>query len=388
MSLFFGQRRSVDSSLIPSRSGRRRTPRKRSELAHSAVWGCTRLRADIISTLPIDVFRKVPGAQVEVPKPPVLKNPGGESLHITEWMYSTQVDLDSCGNTFGLITEIDGAGLPRRIDLVPREEVTVRSRGGEIEYLVSGKKVDTARVWHERQYTSSGVAVGLSPVMYAAMTLEQYGSAQEFATAWFAGGAVPTGMLKYGEAKVPDSASEAMKARYRLAIENGDVLVVGKDWEYKVIDAQSAQASFIETMRVTDIDICRFFGVPADLIDAAVPGSSITYANITQRNLQFLVQNLNAPIVRREVNLSRMLADPRFVKLNTDALLRMDPETVARMLGQQVKDRLVAPSEARDLMNRQPFTPEQIAEFKELFPVQYPSNDAQRQFADTIGGQA
>jgi len=376
--LFPRQARSVDSDLIPNSRGLggRRGPRKRSELAHSAVWGCTRLRADLISTLPIDVYRKVGNTQVEVPKPPVLKNPGGEDIHITEWMYSSQIDLDTVGNTFGLITEKDGAGLPRRIDLVPRETVTVRSVKGEIEYLYDGKKVEREQVWHERQYTSPGIAVGLSPVAYAAMTLAQFGSAQDFATAWFAGGSVPTGMLKYGKSVVPPKESQEIKDRYRLAIENGDVFVAGVDWEYKVIDAQSAQASFIETMSVTDIDICRFFGVPADLIDARVSGSSITYANITQRNLQFLVQNLGAPIIRREVALSKWTAQPRFVKLNTDALLRMDPETVARTLGQQVKDRILAPSEAREVINREPFTPEQIAEFDVLFPKNQPAPKA------------
>jgi hypothetical protein len=55
------------------------------------------------------------------------------------------------------------------------------------------------------------------------------------------------------------------------------------------------------------------------------------------------------------------------VKLNSDALLRMDPETRAKMLGQEIKDRMLAPSEARALQNRQPYTDEQLAEFDRLF---------------------
>jgi phage portal protein BeeE len=45
-----------------------------SALRHSAVWACLRLRADLVSTMPVDVFRRVNGVQVEVPKPPVLIN--------------------------------------------------------------------------------------------------------------------------------------------------------------------------------------------------------------------------------------------------------------------------------------------------------------------------
>ena len=45
-------------------------------MRHSAVWAALRLRADLISTMPVDTFRKVDGVQVETPRPPVLVNPG------------------------------------------------------------------------------------------------------------------------------------------------------------------------------------------------------------------------------------------------------------------------------------------------------------------------
>jgi len=108
-------------------------------------------------------------------------------------------------------------------------------------------------------------------------------------------------------------------------------------------------------------DVSRFFGVPADLIDAAIAGGpNITYANITQRNLQFLVMHLGPAVVRRENALSQLLPRPRFVKLNSDALLRMDPLTRAQMIQTQIQSRVLAPNEARALDNRKPFTPEQI----------------------------
>lgn len=372
MSLLVRSPKLTDFNQFESRSSGRflgRSTSRRSALAHSAFWGCLRLRSDLVSTLPIDVFRRVGDVQVEVTKPPVFVNPSGEGIDFTEWMYSSQSDLDACGNTFGIIVERDGLGLPRRIDLVPREEVTVQVRGGKISYRIGGEVYESRDIWHEKQYTESGVAVGLSPVAKAAMALYQFASAQEFATQWYAGGAIPTGVLRYDQAKLDPKETAAAKARFRLAVENRDLFVTGKDWDYKVIEAQASQASFIETMRVTDIDICRFLGVPADLIDAQVSGSSVTYANITQRNLQLLIMNLGPAIIRREKALGRLTPTPRFVKLNTDALLRMDPATVADMLATQIESRQIAPSEARALFNRQPFTPDQEAEFDRLFPT-------------------
>lgn len=371
MTVMFRAAKLTDFPQFTSRSGFSGFGRasKQQALAHSAFWACIRLRADLISTLPVDVYRRVGGVQVEVQKPPVLVNPSGDTIDITEWLYSTQSDLDACGNTFGLITARDGLGLPSRIDLVPREEVTVEVRGAEVKYRFGSEKYDAGQVWHEKQYTESGMVVGLSPLAKAAMSLYQFRSAQEFAVQWFAGGAIPTGILKYEKEKLEPKETDGAKARYKLAVENRDVFVVGRDWDYKVIESQASQASFIETMRVTDIDICRFLGVPGDMVDAHVQGSSITYANITQRNLQLLIMNLGPAIIRREKALGRLLPNPRFVKLNTEALLRMDPETVSTMLGQEVKDRLRTATEAREKLNLPPYTPEQIAEFQVLFPT-------------------
>lgn len=390
MSFLFREQREANFSDLPSRVGwRRAAGGKKGALAHDAAWACIRLRGDLISTLPIDTFRKVgtggTALQIPVPKPPVLVEPGGNQVDMVEWMYSTQTDLDSVGNAFGVIVEKDGAGLPRRIDLVARDDVSVQSVNGEITYRFGGKKQDADKVWHERQYTSPGMIVGLSPLAHAALSMQAHAAAQDFATRWFGGGLSPLGHLKYGNDAVPAQQAEAIKLRYRLAIENGDPLVTGKDWEYKPTDAAQAQSNFITAMEFTDKQMCRFLGVPGDLIDASTSGSSITYANITQRNLQLLVMHLGPAIIRRENALSRMLASPRFVKLNSDALLRMDPETVSKMLGQQVKDRLRAPSEAREKLNLSPFTADQLAEFKELFPAQYPKNEAERQLEYMIG---
>ncbi|MCY0930793.1 phage portal protein, partial [Streptomyces sp. H27-H1] len=168
----------------------------------------------------------------------------------------------------------------------------------------------------------------------------------------------------------PDQAEET-KRRFKAATSSQDLFVTGNDWEYKMIQADAAGADWIEAKRYGIGDIARFFDCPGDLIDAAAGG--MTYANITQRNLQFLVMNLGPAIVRREDALSSLTSRPRFVKLNTDALLRMDPQTRAAMLRTQIESRQLAPSEARELEDRQPFTDLQLAEFDRLFGTKNPA---------------
>jgi len=339
-------------------------------LRHSAVWACLRLRADLVSTMPIDVYRRVNGAQLEMPKPPVLVSPGGDRMLIQEWMYSTQFDLDRLGNTIGIITERDGQNLPKRIDLVSMDDVTVRGSYSDIlEYRIRGKQYDPEHIWHEKQFTVAGLPVGLSPIAYAAWSIGGYLSAQKFANDWFGNGAQHSGVLKnVTKQTLTPEESDVAKTRYREAVADRDIFVTGKDWEFAFANTAGTQASFIEEKQYGISDLARFLGVPGDMIDAATSKGSITYANVTQRNLQLLIMNIGPAIVRREAALSTILPQPRYVKLNTDAILRMDPAAVVTSLAAQIEGRFLAPSEAREIQNRPPFTPEQEAEFDRLFP--------------------
>jgi HK97 family phage portal protein len=369
---------SAEDLLMRSREGRTNRVHVTNDTAlrNATVWACLRLRADLVSSFPIDVYRYVNGIQVEVPKPPVLIGPGGSEVGIKEWMYSTQFDLDRGGNCFGIITERsgvvgpDGRGLPGRVDLVELGSVTVRGKGSTItKFIIGGQEYEPWEVWHEKQYTVAGVPLGLSPVAYAAWTIEETLSAQQFARDWFAGGAVPLAELKNTAKVVDKDAARVARENFRAAVDNSSGLFVhGVDWEYKPIQAVASQSSFIEARQYGASDIARFFGVPGDLIDVAVSGSSITYASMTQRNLQFLIMNLGPAVGRREEAFSRKLVSgPRFVKLNTDALLRMDPEARARTIGARITNRTLTPNEGRALDNLPPLTDDQLAEFDRLF---------------------
>jgi len=340
-------------------------------MRHSAVWACLRLRADLVSTMPVDVFRRVGDIQIEMLKPPILVNPGGERVDIVEWLYSSQVDLDRGGNAFGLITERNAANLPLRIDLQPlRECSVVEKTTGEIRYRIGGKEYPAEQVWHERQYTIAGLPVGLSPVAYAAWSIGQYQSAQKFALDWYGTGGVPKGHFRNNEMQIVDPAvADSAKARFKAAVSNNDMFVSGKDWEYFPFQAEAVGADWLEAQKYGIGDVARFFGAPGDLIDAVVQSGNITYANITQRNLQFLIINLGPAVYRRERSLSLLLPAPRYAKLNTSALLRMDDETRAKVNKLKVEARVLAPSEAREHDNLPPFTEDQLAEFDRLFGV-------------------
>jgi HK97 family phage portal protein len=337
----------------------------------SAVWACLRLRADLISTLPVDVYRRVEGRAVEVPRPPVLTHPSSMHPLLNEWLYATQMDLDRYGNAFGRIVARDGAGRPMQIEPYPAAEWSVRHdrATGAVTYRHLGQAVDSADVWHERQYSVPGVPVGLSPVAAAAMTLAHNLSAQEFALTWFTAGAQPTGMLKNTSRTVSAADAAVVKERFAAATAERGVFVAGADWDYQPGAAAASDARFLDAMGTTSGDVCRYLGVPGDMVDVASDSASaVTYANVTQRNLQLLTLNLGPAITRRELTFSdRLVAAPRFVKFNADAMLRMDARAKAELLGLGVDKRLRTPDEARALLDLPPLAEADYAQFDRLF---------------------
>lgn len=378
MSLLFGraQRDSGRTVTVPMREGGNGhvgvvTASK--AMRHSAVWAATRLRANLISTLPIDTFRRLDGVQITVPTPQVLVRPGalqvgGPLVDIDEWLYATQVDVDRRGNCFGRIMARDGLGYPSRIDLVDADTVTVRSQKGRVTYWIEGKEYDPFEIWHERQYVVPGSPVGLSPIAHAALAISGYFSAQEFVADWFGAGGKAVAHLKNTAITLNDTQADKVKTRTKAAMQSGDILVTGKDWDYSMVDAKASEAQFIETQSFSVLDTSRFFDVPGDLIDAQGEGSHITYASTTARNLQLLVINLGPAITRREKRLSSLMAAPRFVKLNSDALLRMDPKTAAEVLGIKVEHRATTPDEWRRLDDQPPLSEHDYAQFDRLWP--------------------
>jgi HK97 family phage portal protein len=347
-------------------------------MTHSAYFACLRLRADLVSTFPADVFRDVDlgdgPVATEMPKPPVMVDPGGVEWDFTDWMWASQRDLDSTGNAIGLIRERNAVstryypeGLPSRIELFDTRGCSIINHKGSMKYRIDGRIYDPSQVYHERQYRMSGSPVGLSPLMMAAATIGEYLSMQEYGLDWFSHGGIPKAWMQNTAKRLGDEERTAAKSWYEDTVRNGDLMVTGRDWEYNMIQAETAGLEWLEGRRYGIAEVCRFLSVPPEMVHGAVSGQSVTYANVTQANLQFLIMHLAPAVIRREKNLTKLLPMPRYVKLNTDALLRMDPKTRQDVLTSQLGNWQLTLSEARKLDNRQALSTADMAEMTKIY---------------------
>lgn len=384
MSLLFGRRsaqRFQDINAIPPNSqiGRvgvgTQNVTADTALRSSAVWAALRLRANLISTLPIDSFKARPGeTRVSVPNPNVTFINAGHEIEWDEFLYATQMDLDRSGNAFGVVTQRNAFNLPTRIELANLGDVVLQPRyvtnnilDPQLVWRIGGVEYPYEDLWHERQYVVSGIPMGLNAIAYAAYSVGSYLSAQDFAIKWFGNDALPAAVLKNEEETVPPKVAEAAKARYQASMTPGGVFVTGRDWTLSPLNAATESNRYIETMQWGVPDIARYFDVPADLIDGAISGQSVKYANISQRFVQLLVAHLGPSISRRERALSNLHPRPRYVRLRRRALLEMDPLSMAQLIASEINSRYTTPDEARQAADKPPLTEDQMAQFDRLF---------------------
>jgi HK97 family phage portal protein len=333
---------------------------------NSVWWACGHLRANVFSSFPLDVMKPGPdGLTYPVKNPGVLVDEPFPGIDITEFFYNTEMDLFRFGNSVGIIRSRNAFNLPVSVELQPMSICSAIMNGSKVTAWRIGRDVYApSDIWHRRRNTRSGMALGMSALAAAAWDLGLHASATEFALDWFATGANPKGSLQHmNRETIPAAERQAVKDEFRQSTAGGDIFVHGKVWEWTPQQQDSAGAGFLETQSASERAIARYADVPASMVDVEITTGNITYANVTQANLQWLITSIGPEARRTERFWTRYaLPKPWQLKLNTDALLRMDPATRADLMIKLKTAGLRVPSELRALDNLPPFTPEQLAE--------------------------
>lgn len=293
------------------------------------VYGCVRLIADSISTLPLDNYQDEDGAPAELPLPRWLEYPI-EGVHRVSWLTQLLSSLLLDGNAYVAVLRVGG----QISALVPLDagRVSVKWVGGRRVVYLDGAPM-SVDVLHIPGLMLAGSDVGMSPVEAARQTIGMGMAAQEFGARFFANGAVMSGVIEAPGALTPDQASRMAKSWGRKHSGSANahlpgVLEGGASW--KPTGVTNEQAQFLQTRGFTAAEIAgsMFLLDPSDLgIMVAGASNTVTYANLEQRNQRRVQVALMPWIVRLEMALGSLLPPPEYVKFNLGALLRADAKT-------------------------------------------------------------
>jgi phage portal protein BeeE len=294
------------------------------ELTAPAVWQCVNMVANAVASMPLETFRRTSGLPLKLDKSPqVVATPGGDCTQ-SEWLQTLVVSLLLRGNAYARL-ETDGES-----------------------------------IFHVRGMTFPGSVVGLSPIAYAAATIGLDISTRDFARNFADGEGIPKAILSVS-GTVDQTKARTVKERFLEASRNREPVVMGDAVSYQAIQIAPEESQFLATQQMSIAHIARFFGIPPRKV-GGTDGSSLTYANLTQENMDFLQEGVNPWLIRVQDAFSALLPEPEFVKFNTTSLTRMDPQGEVERMNYMIAGGYVVQSEARTYFGYPAFTPEQLAE--------------------------
>jgi HK97 family phage portal protein len=329
------------------------------------VWACVNLIAGAVSSLPLETFEKS-ADPASVPRriadPQLLLTPD-DGMTISEWLHMFMVSMLLRGNVYGLIRRDDMARV-QSVHLLNPDAVRVevdRDTGRiSYKYTQSGRPINAQDMWHVRGLTLPGSAVGLSPISYAAAVLGLDLSSRQFASGFFDGGGIPKAVLE-SDQQVNQEQARTIKDRVMATFRGREPLVLGLGLKYTQIQVNPEESQFLATQQANVAQICRYFSVPAAMIDGP-SGGGMQYTNTEQRGIEFLTYTLNRWLKRFEDAAYSLLPGPQYVRFNPATLLRLDAETQAKVDLQRIAGKIDAPSEIRARDGQDPMTEEQKTE--------------------------
>ena len=319
------------------------------------VYGCVRLIADSISTLPIDVYRELPdGTKSELAKPDWLRSPTVD-LDFPEWCSQVLTSLLIHGNAYIAVLRNERNVI---VELVPLDPtmINVRREQGRKTYWVNGQPYP-GEIVHIKGLMLPGSDVGYSPIEAARQAIGLGLATTRYGSEWFAGDGNMPGVIELPKPAQPGTMKDLADQWRRKRTKGGrglpGVLQDGATW--KPTGVTNEQAQFLATRNYTAAEIAgqMFLLDPSDL-GIAVNGTSLTYANLEQRNARRVQVTLLPWIVRVEAAISALLFNPRFMKFNLEGLLRGDTLSRYQSYAIGITNGFLLTEEARDIEDLPP----------------------------------
>lgn len=333
----------------------------------SAVWACVRLLSDSVSMMPLGAYTMQGKVRVPTPSPPFLLNPSNDAT-MSEWIYMLLVSLLLRGNGYGRIVRRDSTGYPAQIELMHPDSVSVGSdsESGGLVYRVKGEVIPREQVFHMRAFRMPGSRLGLSPIQYAARSINTEGAAADFALGFFKDGAHPSSILS-ADANFTQEQAKTIKDRFVAAVQGREPAVLSGGLKYDQIQVSPEESQFLETQKYGVAQIARIFGVPPEMI-AGEAGNSMTYANVEQRGLDFLTYAVQPWLTRLESTLATLLPGQRHLRFDTSVITRTDFQTTMTATAVGIASKQMTVDEARAKRDEPPLTEQQKVDL-ELVPL-------------------
>ena len=316
---FFGQRSGFAGHVDTTRAS-----------GHAVAHRCISVIAENLSSVPLKLYRRTEDGGRESasdhPLYTVLHDQMNGSLTAFEGREWLIASILTHGNAYARV-ERNGRG--QVVALRPLHDVAVeRLASGRLRYRAGSEVLLQDEVLHLRYRTRDGV-VGLSPIQIAAATFGLALAQQDEAGAQAVNAFRPAGALVFPQSLGLEGKSgiiESFRQRFIGALKANEVMVLDGGVKFESISIPNKDAEFLESRKLSNLDVCRVYGVPPTVAGILDHG---TYSNV-QEESRALVTRCLAPMAKRiEQAITMALLTPEsrksfFVEHDLAGLLRGD----------------------------------------------------------------
>jgi HK97 family phage portal protein len=324
-----------------------------------AVYACTRLLSDTISSLPVDTFIRRDGNRLPFrPRPAWVYEPEGPGSSRVEYYKQVVVSMLM---SHGAVIQIIRGGNGDVVALQPLDptRVTVRrnpsTRGRE--FVIDGKTVLPGdQVLYISEMRKPGSVMGTSRIEEVKNTLGLAKALDEFASRYFSNGANAGGIIEFPGNLTQEQAKdvvEAFEAGHKGLRKSHKPGVLSGGAKFQKIGSDAEQAQMLESRQFAVEEIARVFRVPPSMIGLNTPGA-MSYASVEHNAIQFVRYSLTPLIVAIEEAHNRLLPGDSFLRVNMDGLLRGDSATQAQVFSTALQAGYMSVNDVRGIMDMRP----------------------------------
>ncbi|SCW77535.1 phage portal protein, HK97 family [Sphingobium faniae] len=349
----------------PTATGEVVTPE--TALRVGAVFGCIRLIAGKVATLPLDVNRRVDDrTRVEASDTAMwelMRRRPNRWQRPAQFKRMLQAHVLLRGNGYAL-KSVSRGEVRELVPLHP-DRVTVRQLDNlELEYDVvrrNGSRITVpqSEMFHLYGLTLNGYC-GVSPLTFARETIGQARARDRQVAGTFKNGARPSGAVSMPDGKkLSDNAYNNLQRsldEFRAGGErDGGVLLLEEGLKWETISLSPTDLQWIEAQKLSRSEICMFFGVPPSMIGDNSGSDSNWGTGLQQKSDGFGAYTLDDHLVMWEEEIGAMISDPRiYARFNRAAMVRTDIKTRNAAYVQALQWGWMSPNEVRALEDMNP----------------------------------
>jgi len=234
------------------------------------------------------------------------------------------------GEAFAWLTAPNSDGYPTSAIPLDNREVSVEWNEARTRARYFWRKQELFQyrtILHLKYFTTPGTLHGLGPIQMARQSV--YGGilSDKMATDYYTSGGIVDGVLEAPNKMTSTEADRLAKTWQAGQGGKRGVPVLEGGMTFRQTTMNNADAQFIEGRNFTVQDIGRLFGIPAPLLNASMPGSSLQYRNqegIATEYATFAVQPVTEVL---EAGFGMLIPHTQQVRFNFTQLLRSDSRT-------------------------------------------------------------